>query len=79
MSTLNRVAIVPVGMGAYPYEEGKEVNITYPPTGWNETAAAGRELLKILSLVRNLSPSTTLTVSQMVYSTLWRNYLTCKQ
>lgn len=73
MSTLNRAAIVPVGMDAYPYEEGKEVNITYPPTGRNETAAAGRELLKILSLVWNLSLSITLAVSQMVYGSLCNN------
>lgn len=51
VSAHNRAAIVPAGMDASPYEEWKEVNITYPPTGRNETAAAGRELLKILSLV----------------------------
>lgn len=38
-------------------KKGKAVNITYPPTGRNETAAADRELLKILSSVWNLSLS----------------------
>lgn len=36
-------------------KKGRAVNITYPPTGWNETAAADRELLKILSPVWNVS------------------------
>lgn len=40
---LSRAAIVPVGIDVYPYEEGKEVNITYPPpppnrSKWNSSS-----------------------------------------